>query len=391
MISFELDQDLGLILVYEPEGVGWFEEKLDSGYKIANTFYVTKDDLYKDGNYPDSEDVFKFVLSEYPHSDGYTLICRSILNIDFDLYLSIDLKFERKVFVAERNVSIFKRFGKLGLDELIIGGDHDDAIAEKTYQNLIRELPTPYEIQKYVIARTAAVAENYIDFSKDARGDFENYLNRKPSAIGESFEYIKEYELAKYTAILEKLKVMLSRYEDYNESRWQAEIIEIVRLIFPKYIAVLDEVNLKVSGRNSKRIDLMLVDANGGVDIIEIKRPEDNQILAKTQNRNNYVPAKALINTIMQTEKYIYHLNSAGNSFTDKLLASSKHADKLPKGLRPAITHPNGLIIMGRDEGFDQDQKEDFEIIKRKFKHIADIITYDDLIRRLGFMLAQLK
>jgi hypothetical protein len=38
---------------------------------------------------------------------------------------------------------------------------------------------------------------------------------------------------------------------------------------------------------------------------------------------------------------------------------------------------------MGREKGLSDVQKNDLEIIKRKYKNIMDIITYDDLIRRI--------
>ena len=54
------------------------------------------------------------------------------------------------------------------------------------------------------------------------------------------------------------------------------------------------------------------------------------------------------------------------------------------------ITNPSGLIIMGRDNNLTAIQKQDFEVIKRKYKNVIDIITYDDLISRLKFTIAQL-
>ena len=41
------------------------------------------------------------------------------------------------------------------------------------------------------------------------------------------------------------------------------------------------------------------------------------------------------------------------------------------------------MLILGRNKDFDDRQKFDFEIIKRKYSNIVDIITYDDLLRRL--------
>ena len=47
------------------------------------------------------------------------------------------------------------------------------------------------------------------------------------------------------------------------------------------------------------------------------------------------------------------------------------------------ITNPKAMIIMGRSNNLTQEQKFDFEIFKRKYADIIDIITYDDLLNRL--------
>ncbi len=46
---------------------------------------------------------------------------------------------------------------------------------------------------------------------------------------------------------------------------------------------------------------------------------------------------------------------------------------------------------MGRDRGLSDEQKNDFEVIRRKYRNIMDIITYDDLLRRLEVIRDQFK
>ena len=83
----------------------------------------------------------------------------------------------------------------------------------------------------------------------------------------------------------------------------------------------------------------------------------------------------------MQTEKYIFHLTRWGEIGEKKL--NEKHLDKIPSGLKIKIINPKGMIIMGRENAFELQQKQDFEIIKRQYKNVIEIITYDDLIDRL--------
>lgn len=69
---------------------------------------------------------------------------------------------------------------------------------------------------------------------------------------------------------------MLADADSYTEKNWQAKILELLLFVFPKYIAVLENVHIKDFYSNpnqvtNRYIDLMLVDANGSVDIIESK------------------------------------------------------------------------------------------------------------------------
>ena len=45
---------------------------------------------------------------------------------------------------------------------------------------------------------------------------------------------------------------------------------------------------------------------------------------------------------------------------------------------------------MGRSNQFNYQQKDDFELIKRQYKHIAEIMTYDDLVQRIENIMAAL-
>jgi hypothetical protein len=91
----------------------------------------------------------------------------------------------------------------------------------------------------------------------------------------------------------------------------------------------------------------------------------------------------------MQIEKYIFNLNRWGEKGEKKL--TEKYRALLPDGFEIKITNPGGLIIMGRDHTLSAEQARDFEVIKRKFKNVLDIITYDDLLKRLKFTITQLQ
>lgn len=55
------------------------------------------------------------------------------------------------------------------------------------------------------------------------------------------------------------------------------------------------------------------------------------------------------------------------------------------------------MIILGRDlrpngaEALDASHQLDLEIIKRKYSNMIDVLTYDDLLRRLNNIIASLR
>jgi len=119
--------------------------------------------------------------------------------------------------------------------------------------------------------------------------------------------------------------------------------------------------------------------------VIEIKKPFDKCIVTEGQYRDNHIPLRELSGSVMQIEKYLYYLNRWGADGEAEL--TRKYKSELPEGFSIKITNPAGIIIMGRDNNLSNAQRRDFEVVKRKYKNIADIVTYDDLLCRLGFVL----
>ena len=216
-------------------------------------------------------------------------------------------------------------------------------------------------------------------------------MNKKISEKGINLlEQFKEGELIKYETILQKLEDMLKSEVSYTEKQWQKEILQVILLLYPKYILAFEEVTVRDTYNNkNKRLDFLLVDSSGNVDIIEIKKPFDTCILTYQNYRGNFIPLRELSGTIMQIEKYIFYLNKWGKKGEDIL--TEKYKEELPDNFKIKITNPSGIIIMGRDNNLSSVQKEDFEVIRRKYNNIIDIITYDDLLRRLKFIVEQFK
>ena len=121
--------------------------------------------------------------------------------------------------------------------------------------------------------------------------------------------------------------------------------------------------------------------------MLVIKKPFVECIVTSNCYRDNHVPMRELSGAIMQIEKYLYHLNRWGPDGEAKL--NAKYGIQLPPGMEIKIVNPSGIVIMGRDNTLTSEQKNDFEVIRRKYRHVTDIMTYDDLLRRLKSIHAQ--
>ena len=67
---------------------------------------------------------------------------------------------------------------------------------------------------------------------------------------------------------------MINNSKGIHETAWQNKIQNILRLLYPKYILCTREIQFAGVDGYDKRPDFVLVDTNGFVDILEIKKPE---------------------------------------------------------------------------------------------------------------------
>lgn len=395
MIKFKT-QNIYLLLEYEPlPGNDWIYEQFDNDESISikGTFIFSRENLQT--TYPtdlleyDREAPVNFVLGVM--EGNYYKIDKNILSTNYSVFIHREIRLSPKFFTAERKVSILKKIDNLVNEEIYIGGDAPNALPESEYLKIIKGLPNNYELHKYVDARISSVLRDYFDTATDGERAYNAYMNKKVSHKGKNLINIfSEYELHKFEEIQNKLETMLQNEIQYNEKQWQDEILQIILLIYPKYLQVFKEAPVKDSTNSTFRsLDYLLVDSCGNIDIIEIKRPFNKSIVSKSQYRDNYIPLRELSGTIMQIEKYIFNLNRWGKTGEEYL--TKKYEDQLPDDFKIKITNPNGIIIMGREDKLCSAQMQDFEVIKRKYKNIVDIITYDDLLRRLNFTIEQMK
>lgn len=393
MIDFTKKGD-DLLMRYLPERGSdeWLVKPLESNIDIplsGRTLHVRKE-IYRpeidDGDYR-IDACYRFLVGHLV--DGYYQMDRRFLGIRYDLFMHHSLKFRRQMFVAEKNIAIFRGFNDHGFSSLYVGGEHPDALPEEVFKEMLRQFPNSYELKKYARARVSSMIRNYVPIQADHEAEYLKYRQRKASATGtEPKTMFRAYETDKFAVLVEKIEGMLDSTDTYSEAQWQSEILQVIQFLYPKYVCAFREAPVRdtLAGKDRK-IDFLLVDASGYVDAIEIKKPFAECMVTSNRYRDNHVPMRELSGTIMQLEKYLYHLNRWGQSGEDKL--NESYADQLPDGLRIKIVNPSGIIIMGRDATFTPDQRTDFEVIRRKYRHVVEIMTYDDFLRRLKVIRAQ--
>lgn len=405
-ISFNVVGD-ELHMIYRPrDGNEWVYRRFEKGEDllVKRTFRLTKQLLVdspavmppadpgdiEEGEFGD-EPILTFVVARA--IDGvYLEFDDRVLEVGIPVLLDRAARPTWKWFTAEERTSVMRVIAGLRPSRIVIGGSSPDAIPVDVYESLIGQFPTQVERAKYVRARISGVVREYTDAKVDALADLATYVDRRTSQEPQDLQgLLREAEIQKFELLLQHLERMLAAPVGiYNERAWQNEILQIIRLLYPKYIAAFPSVPVKdFEDSTTRQLDFILVDVSGYVDVLEIKQPFDDCIVTPGVYRSNHVPYRELSGTVQQVEKYLYHLTRWGREGEAAL--TRRFAIDLPAGLKVRIASPSGLAILGRDHNLTQAQRHDFEIIRRQYKHIADIITYDDLLRRLKFMLEQLR
>jgi hypothetical protein len=406
-LRFEDRLGRGVVLEYEPENWDaqwvWAKLRTEGRVRIAKVFHFERTDLL--GELPTDDDfenidgfVYRFRFGS--RRAGFRVIEGKRLGITHNVRIADALPLERRLFVAHRDMSIFRGLSAVMPTggEIVIGGDEDGSIPIPEFERLLTKFPTTTELDRYARARVADVVGQYVDGMADARRHYEEYMNRH-KAIGTTgrldTEELLEAELAKYQLIRDTLQGWLAAAEVRVERDWQQLLMKFLLLIFPKYVAILENVQVadvySTPGRLRRRfIDIALVDAAGNLDVIEIKRPRGS-LLAVGDYRENAFPSRELSGTIMQAEKYLFHLSKWG--LDGERALTERYAAKLPQGMSIRVTNPKAIVILGRDptgEVWDE-QAVDLEVVRRKYANVMDIMSYDDLLRRLDNVIASLR
>ena len=379
------------------DNASWIDVRIaiDGYVNLKKRFHFRYEDIqYKE--YGSDFSMVKFVIAKL--NGEYFEIPKHIFGTTNNILIHKEKKIAKKYFRIIVEKKLFYSIEEIIQKQVIIGGAHEGAISFDGFVRIVQTLPTDTEIDLYIKKRTSNILNDYVENVRDYGKRYEKYLERKQkeTPVQHTLVAVSQYEYEKYKFVLELLNKMLCDYDGYVERDWRNEIIQIVALIYPQYTVSVKELCIKGTVREkaeNRYIDIALFDINGNIDVLEIKRPCDEiPLLSKTTYRDNYLPSKDLAGAIMQVEKYIYNLRRMGKEGEKRLTCRLHDKYRHVPGvldMKVRITNPRGMIIMGRSNCLSDDEKNDFEIIRRKYANIADIITYDDLIQRLESLMSK--
>lgn len=395
-IAFEaIDNEL--ILSYSPAmGTESIRKSISTkdSFSIKHTFFVNKARLRESNKLEyDLDDTIRFCIGKI--GEFYTLVDPEVLGTKHLFYFSNDIILKLTLFIAYRNISILKKIDRLVDGDFYIGGKWEEkgGISLEAFYELINTFPKTAELDKYAENRIANILKEFFPECDKYEEIYRKFIDKttlsrldhKPNNAAKANASI---ELAQFSTALLELQDMLTQSESFCESVWQEKIQNILQLLYPKYILCTREVTFKGIDSYDKRPDFLLVDANGYVDVLEIKKPSVQLLTKQASYRNNYVPVREFAGAIQQIEKYIFCLTSIEKSHKEVVC---KLSNLLPVGIKPEIVSPQGILLLGRSKDFNAQQKRDFELVKRQYKNITDIMTYDDLVMRLNNIINSLK
>ena len=364
-------------------------------YRIRRTFEISKKCSYK----KISNDYGDGISVEIAKLKGdYFLLDKDIFGINNDIYFQRTISFKIQLFVASGGISVIKAIDRL-IDEPIYITDKSNDVQNdvpvnsiniRIYRELIKRFPTRTEIDKYRNKRIASILDEYISGMGQFELAYEEYMNHRHYRHSNTVE-VKSFGMENILPEMIRAREVIKKMLDGQvwENEWQLQVAEVIRLIYPQYITFKRELIVGNDGRHKKRPDFILVDAAGYVDILEIKSPHVSSLVSSSEYRYNYIASHDLSGAIMQIEKYEYCLNKEAEKAGSRIKEAL--GNDIPESLNIKVVNPQGMLLMGRSNMLNKKQLDDFELIKRQYKNIVDIMSYDDLLYRLDNIISQLK
>lgn len=315
-----------LLLEYYPELVGpdaYIDRLRDKGSRwLFNVFLVKGKDYY------DTEgDYVRFVIGE---DDGnYYKLDSSIIQTKHVFYFEKTITLHKSDFVGERKSSILRlldAYISSDIKEVFIDSQSTDNYLNnhmpyKLFRKYVASIPHNKELDEYIDSRAAVVLQEVFPEVSDRIIKHEQRVEsihkrlmreKKQTELHMFYKFDRE----KMFSVKTELEYLIKNSRSIAEGEFQEKIAEIICFIFPKYIYSVREVTYKGIDGHDKRPDFVLIDFNGNVDFLEIKKP-DIPIINKTKYRNNYSASHDLSGAVQQVEKYITCVQRVANTWEE--------------------------------------------------------------------------
>ena len=324
----------------------------------------------------------EIVVGERNRGDKYFYLDKEVFGIGYDFAFDGDLTLNPRFFTKD-SVSLIRLLSHTVKNDVFIEANGEDSpssghISVRDFRTIVNKMPTKSELTKYTYSVIQNLVDDFFDVLPDYKTKFERFIEKKRGkTYKETFsKSYYEYKIDEYKALYKELSNLLEN-DSTSESDWQNRIIDILCLIYPKYVVIIPKFEFKSLGK-TKIPDFIAIDSDGDVDVIEIKKANIGPLLKKY--RGNFVPRSELSGAIVQAEQYTYYLKSE-KEITERYI-KEKYPEKVGN-LEINIINPQGIVIAGRNNKMNPKERKDFEVVKRMHKNISEILTYDDLLRRL--------
>ncbi len=366
----------------------------DLSITIKRVFTFVQEDLV---SHDDDAQVLVFRFASYASGDyeGYRVVSGRVFGISQDVLIDRVVKLDWRMFCVgyNRHTSVFRKIAKVvdpSEERIIVGGDAECAIPMDVFTSLLERFPTTVELERYGDTVIESYVQDYLTPAKDFSAEYEKRYKSKRKSAFDLFDLrsamLDQSRIETLLDTRDMLESLLNQGESAPEEAWQKRILEILPTLFPQYVSVIPKAKVRdvIHGKD-REIDFLLIDAAGNVDVLEIKKAfAKHHLIMARKYRDNYIPARELTGGIAQIEKYIHYLLNWGPEGEKKL--TERYGARLPEGVRLRFVNPRGLFLLGHCE-LDEEEQRDFEIIRRQYSRIADILTYDDLLSGLSRMI----
>lgn len=168
MIEFkEINNKVILSYSSEYPGPAWVYHELDENGQvtISKAFSFTRNELISSRDEDNEDAPIEFEVAK--RAGEYYCFPKNVLSLEHDLYIHEDVSLERKLFIAERNISIFPKIDRMVSKSIYVGGDDENAIPESVFWDLLKKFPNTYELNRYASARISSVLSSYLDTKED--------------------------------------------------------------------------------------------------------------------------------------------------------------------------------------------------------------------------------